>query len=277
MSDRPSPGGDVTEQGVFRSVLDGYTAVYNVLPNGKVFNRIWREKAYLGSFPIEFAHIGFLTLAEAEVLRSSLHLDDESTFADLACGTGGPGLWLSHRSGARLIGVDPAEPGLELARRRAEAVGLAGQATFCTGTFERSGLDDDAVDAVTSVEAFQYAPDKTAALAEFARIVKPGGSLAIVCFEVDPSRVSGLPVLGADPVADYRPMLEQAGFALEIYNETPGWRDRVYGAFQALLDASGELIAEMGEEAAAATLTEAMITVDLNPYLRRVLAVATLG
>ena len=266
---------DVTAEGVFQSVLDGYTAVYDALPNGETFNRIWREKAYHGEFPIEFAHIGFLTLSEAQRLRLLLNLGAGSTLADVACGAGGPGLWMARDSGATLIGVDPAEPGLAMARRRADALGLSVQATFQQGTFEHMGLGDGTVDAVMSIEAFQYAPDKRAAMAEFARIIRPGGKVSFVCFEVDPGKAAGLPVLGVDPVGDYRPLLEEAGFVIDVYEETPGWEDRVYGVFQALVEASDVLNAEMGEQAAAGALAEAMLTVAMKPYPRRILGVAT--
>jgi ubiquinone/menaquinone biosynthesis C-methylase UbiE len=39
-----------------------------------------------------------------------------------------------------------------------------------------------------TIEAFQYAPDKRAALGEFARILKPGGRAAIVCLKWTPRR-----------------------------------------------------------------------------------------
>ena len=80
-----------------------------------------------------------------------------------------------------------------------------------TGTFERTGLPDEAAGAIMSVEAFQYAPHKRAACAEFARILQPGGRVGIICFEVDPDKVRGVPVLGVDPIPDYRPLLEAAG------------------------------------------------------------------
>jgi SAM-dependent methyltransferase len=266
---------DVTDAGVFQSVLDGYTAVYDALPNGATFNRIWRDKAYRGEFPIEFAHIGFLTLTEAERLHTLFGVRAGSTFADVACGAGGPGLWMAQQSGATLVGVDPAEPGLAAARRRAEAVQLSDRATFQQGTFEHTGLADNAVDALMSIEAFQYAPDKRAALTEFVRIIRQGGKVSFVCFEVDPDKVEGVPVLGVDPVDDYRPLLEDAGFVIDVYEETPGWEDRVYAVFESLIDASDALNAEMGEQAAAGALAEATLTVAMKPYPRRVLAVAT--
>jgi ubiquinone/menaquinone biosynthesis C-methylase UbiE len=265
---------EVTGDGVFRSVRDGYEAVYDALGHGETFNRIWRDNAYHGQFPIELAHIGFLTLAEAQRLRSLLQLGTGQVLVDVACGTGGPGLWMAQQSGATLVGVDPATAGLTAAQARAERVGLADRAKFWTGTFEHTGLADAAADAVMTIEAFQYAPDKRAALNELARILKPGGRVGIVCFEVDPAKVAGLPVLGVDPVIDYTPLLTDAGFTVDAYEETLGWADRVYTTFSAVVDASDALNAEMGERAAAGALAEAMLTVAVRPYPRRVLIAA---
>jgi SAM-dependent methyltransferase len=264
----------VTEDGVFEAVQEGYSAVYDALPQGQTFNRIWREAAYRGDFPIEFAHIGFLTLSEAQRLLDHLGLAPGDVLVDLACGAGGPGLWAAQVSGATLIGIDPTESGLSAAQQRAEAVGLSDQATFQQGTFESTSLGDASVDAIMTIEAFQYAPDKRAALTEFARVLKPGGRVAIVCFEVDPTTVTGVPVFGVDPVADYSPLLADAGFNIDLYEETPGWSERVYGTFGALVEAGEALNAEMGELAAASVLAEAVLTVSLRPYPRRVLIVA---
>jgi SAM-dependent methyltransferase len=265
---------DVTESGVFETVLEGYDAVYDVLRESKTFNEIWRTNAYGGDFPVEFAHIGFLTLPEARRVLRGLGIAPGDTLVDVACGTGGPGLWMAKQSGASLIGIDPSPAGIAGAMRRAQDTGLADRASYATGTFEQTGLEDATASAIMCIEAFQYAPNKRAALAELHRILVPGGRFAFVCFEVDPTKADGLPVLGLDPVADYRPGLEATGFEVEVYEETPGWEERVYAAFGGIVEASNELVEEMGQRAAASALAEAMLTVQMRPYPRRVLAVA---
>ena len=265
---------DVTGTGVFQAVLDGYDAVYDALPRGETFNRLWRANAYGGDFPLEFAHIGFLTVAEAQRMRELLQIAPDGVLADLACGAGGPGLWMAAHSGASLTGVDPSAAGLRAASARARHVGLAERARFQKGTFEQTNLRDGTVGTVMSVDAFQYAPGKRAALAEFFRILRPGGRVSIIAFEVDPAKVAGVPVLGVDPVPDYVPLFEAAGFDVEAYEETPGWRERVNAAFGAIVDASDTLTKEMGERAAAGVVAEAMVTVQMQPYPRRVLAAA---
>jgi ubiquinone/menaquinone biosynthesis C-methylase UbiE len=276
MSDPQAPGAvgdEVTEYGVFGAVLEGYDAVYEALPRGETFGRLWRTNAYGGEFPAEFAHIGFLTLSEAQRLRQLLQVGSGGVLVDLACGAGGPGLWMARETGASLIGVDPSQAGLTAARARAAAAGLASQARFEQGSFERTGLGDATADAVMSTEAFQYAPGKQAAFTELARIMRPGARAGIICFEVDPAKVEGIPVLGVDAVADYRPLIAAAGLGIEAYEETPGWQERVYATFSAVLENSDALTAEMGEHAVAGAIAEAMLTVQVKPYPRRILAV----
>ena len=99
MSDPTAPGApddDVTGDGVFRVVLEGYDAVYDALPRGETFSRLWRLNAYGSDFPEQFAHIGFLTAGEARRLQELLRIGPGEALADLACGAGGPGLWMAR-------------------------------------------------------------------------------------------------------------------------------------------------------------------------------------
>ena len=268
--------GDEIGDGVFDAVRTGYDAVYTALPRSDTFNRLWRSNAYRDEFPAEFAHLGFLTLDEAQRLLALLAPGAGDVVIDVACGTGGPGLWIAQQTGASLIGVDPSPAGLAAARERAARTGLDGRSRFAQGSFEQTGLPGSSADMVMSIEAFQYAPDKRSGLTEFARILRPGGRLGLICFETDPAKTRGMPVLGVDPVGDYRPLLKSAGFDVLAYEETPGWADRVQAAFSAIVGAADVLAEEMGEQASASALAEAMITLDTHPYPRRILAVAGL-
>jgi ubiquinone/menaquinone biosynthesis C-methylase UbiE len=125
-----------------------------------------------------------------------------------------------------------------------------------------------------SVDALQYVPDKTKALTEVARILRPGGRFAFVAFELDPERVVGLP-FWEDAVADYRPRLEQVGFDILRYEQIPNWADQVAAGFGAVLQKRDMLEAELGGAAATATVMEAAVTTEIKPYCGHVLAVVT--
>jgi len=148
-------------------------------------------------------------------------------------------------------------------------------ASFRVGSFAATGLDAASVDGVLTVDALQYAPDKAAAYAEMARILRPGRRAVIAVFEVDPDRVQGIPVLGDDPITDHRPLLQAAGFAIESYEESTGWWDRMRSAYGAVLEAETVLRGELGNDAFDSLALEMTLTLQLEPYPRRVIAVAT--
>src|SRR5687767_11112269 len=91
---------------------------------------------------------------------------------DVGCGSGE---LLEHLQGQGAVpsGVDPSPRMAELARAR--AVG----ADVRLGDFERLPFDDGAFDAVLAVNAFQFAEDQDAALAEAARVLAPGGVVGL--------------------------------------------------------------------------------------------------
>jgi SAM-dependent methyltransferase len=255
-------------------IAAGYDAVYAALPNSPTFARIWREHALGPAYPAGFEHISFLTLDEMQAMTDALALSPGSTLLDLACGMGGPGLWIARESTANIVGIDISPIALDHARSRAEAIGMSQSARYMPGSFDNTGLDAASIDGALSCDALQYAPDKKAAFAEAARVLRSGARLAFVAFELDPDRLASVPILGDDPVADYGPLLEQAGFDIERYEETPGWRERVTAAYEALAAARPSLLEELSEPATNALLGEITLTLQLRPYRRRVFAVA---
>ena len=254
-------------------VATGYDAFYAAWGRSPTLRRIWREYVTGPDYPEEFAHISFLPLAQLRAFTDGLNLGADQVLVDLACGAGGPGLWAAKETGARLVGRDLSPVAVERATERVEALGMGGRAEFAQGSFEQTGLASETVDAVMTVDALQYAPDKTKALTEVARILRPGGRLAFVAFELDADRIAAAPVWD-DPVGDYRPVLEHTGFETLRYDQIPNWRQHVAAGFGAVVAERDTLEAELGQAAAAAAVLEASITLELQPYCGHVLAVA---
>lgn len=253
----------------------GYSAVYEATPRSPTLRRLWHENAEGLDFPDEFGHISFVTLPQLQRFAGELRLEPGATLVDLGCGRGGPALWVARETGTRLIGVDFSPVAIEQARARAAEMGLGGRAEFVVGTFAETGLDSASADGATSEDALQYAPDKRAAFAEAARILRPGARLVFTAFELEPERVAGLPVFGVDPVDDFRPVLSAAGFAVDAYEQAPGWPEPLTATYSSLIAAGETLAEEMGQAAAAALLTELTLTLEQRPYRRRVFVVAT--
>lgn len=251
-------------------VAAGYDAVYAGFAASPTLWRIWSEHAAGRDFPAECSHISFTTLDDLRWIGAALGLDGGGALVDLACGMAGPSLWLAARHPVTLRGVDVSEIAVRIAAARAAALGLAARSEFGVGTFTRTGLPGASADAVMTLDALQYAPGKADALRECARVARPGARFAGSAFEVDPARVAGLPVLGDDPVDDYRHLLDASGFDVEVYDETPGWDARVTAAYEAIRAHAADLDREMGPEGAGALALETGLTLDHRPYRRRV-------
>lgn len=105
-------------------------------------------------------------------LIRQLHLDRRSVVVDLAAGTGKLTRDLTRRF-AEVIAVEP------LAAMREQLARSAPAAQALEGSAERMPLDDASADAVFVAQAFHWF-DGRRALDEIARVLKPGGGLALL-------------------------------------------------------------------------------------------------
>jgi ubiquinone/menaquinone biosynthesis C-methylase UbiE len=258
-------------------VAAGYDAVYRAVPGSPTLWQIWLDHAAGPEFPEAFSHISGVTIAELRALAETLRLDPGTTLVDLACGMAGPSLWIADQFSVDVVGIDASAVAIEMATERARQVGLAGRSQFRPGTFSATGLAASSARAALSLDALQYAPNKADAFGEMARVLKANGRLAFTAFEVLPDRVAGLDVLGDDPVDDYRPILESAGFAIETYDETDGWSERVAAAYEAIIESAAALTSEMGADAYGSLALEVALTLERRPYRRRVSVLASRG
>jgi SAM-dependent methyltransferase len=233
-----------------------------------VSRRVWRST--LGDeYPDELDPHSYVSRTELALLRDELRVGAGDTFGDLGCGRGGPGLWLAAHTGANLVGVDISPVAVAAATARAEAVGLTGRASYQQGSFAETGLADAALDAIVSVDALLFAPDKRAAVAEFARILRPGGRLVMTTWDYH-RQPAGRP----PQVDDHRPLLADNGFLVHTYAETADWRHRVTAIADALVECSAEIAAETGEDVAAVRTGTEEMRRTVDDMIRRVLIVA---
>lgn len=200
----------------------------------------------------------------AEVV-DALDLHPGELLVDLACGRGGYGLEMASRSGARVLGIDFAPSALESAREQASARGIA--AEYRVGDLVATGVPDGAADAVVVVDAIQFPHDPSAAYAEIARILRPGGRVALTCWEaVDPG---DLAVPERLRNVDLRGGLERAGFLHVAVRERVDWRraERAMWTEAAGLDP--------GDDPALKSFhDEGVRSVELFDRVRRVMATA---
>jgi len=251
---------------VMRDWLAEFEGTYAGSPSA-VQSRVHRD--VLGSeHPAGLDPHSFVSLTELERFRQELRVGPGDRLVDVGCGRGGAGLWVAASTGARLVGLDVAPAGVEAARQRASAMGM--QAEFRVGSFEQTGLDDEAADAVMSVDALLYTPNKAAALYELRRVLRRQGRLVLTSWDYHRQPVGRPP-----QVDDHRPLLFAAGFEVEAYEETEDWLERQRRMFHGLLDLSDELAAETAEnvEDVRARLTDTIST--FSAMSRRFLLVAT--
>ena len=163
-------------------------------------------------------HPGGLALTRR--LLDQLGLAPGSRLVDIASGIGTTALLAAIEYDAQADGVDLSPANVALATGAAAARGLDHRVTFHLGDAEALPLDDDGWDAVACECALCTFPDKQTAVAEMARVLKPGGRIGITDMTADrdrlPPELTTLQawiacVADARTADDYRDLLAGAG------------------------------------------------------------------
>jgi SAM-dependent methyltransferase len=115
---------------------------------------------------------GGLFAADEPVVARCLSGREPGVALDAACGTGRFAEFLARR-GHRVVGIDSSPDMLAHARRRVPG------GEFCLAELHRLPLPDDSADVIVCALALVHVPRLEPVLAEFARVLHPGGDLVI--------------------------------------------------------------------------------------------------
>jgi SAM-dependent methyltransferase len=116
------------------------------------------------------------------------------TVLDLGCGEGRHA-FEAYRRGASVIAIDHGRSEVETTRRWLTAIAEAGEAPegaraeVVRGDLLTLPVPDASVDRVIASEVLEHIPDDVTAMAEIARVLKPGGRVAVTVPRYGPERI----------------------------------------------------------------------------------------
>lgn len=176
----------------------------------------------------ELVHVGGLRSTLA--LAAQAGIEPGSSGVDLCCYTGG-GMRALVRfcSVTRMVGVDATEQVVERGRKICQSEGLDGRISFVVGDACSTDLPSGAADFVWGEDAWCYVEHKHALVAEAARLLAVGGTIAFTDWVEGPAGLSSseaerllrhMRFPSILSIRDYRELLVDVGFRVEIAQDT---------------------------------------------------------
>jgi len=149
---------------------------------------------------------------------------------DLCCCNGaGMRFLVRFHDVASMIGIDATKTVVERGRARCEEEGLADRIELKLADSCASGLPDGQADFVWGEDAWCYVEDKGKLIAEAARIVKPGGTIAFTDWVEGPAGLNdeeagiflqGMKFPSVQDIDGYRSLLESNGCEVAVAEDT---------------------------------------------------------
>ena len=149
----------------------------------QLYSEIRRE-----AFGDDIGQNSWLTAEEQDLFISWLNLSTGKTLLDVACGSGGPALRIAGTTGCSLVGVDLHELAIATAKSLASQRNLKDRVEFyVVNAGEQLPFPDARFDAITCIDAINHLPNRPLVIAQWARLLKPGGRLLFT----DPVTLTG--------------------------------------------------------------------------------------
>jgi SAM-dependent methyltransferase len=142
--------------------------------------------------PMEELHLGG-RMATLELGRLA-QLDEKTHVIDVGCGIGGPARALAHNFGCRVAGVDLTEEFCLAAGTLTKKIGLSDKVDIHYGNALDLPFPDNTFDLAWMQHASMNIADKKALFLEIARVLKPGGKIALYEIFSGPNPIEYFPV-----------------------------------------------------------------------------------
>ena len=147
------------------------------------------EQVRLEAFGEDIGQNSWLTADEYLRFFKWLELKPTSNVLEIACGSGGPALFMARAIGCHIQGVDNNENGIATATQRTQEQGLDSMVHFqLADASQPLPFEDDVFDAIVCIDAINHLPDRAWVFAEWLRILKSDGRVLFT----DPIIVTGL-------------------------------------------------------------------------------------
>jgi demethylmenaquinone methyltransferase/2-methoxy-6-polyprenyl-1,4-benzoquinol methylase len=146
-----------------------------------------RIRAMFDQISPRYDFLNHLLSLNSDVLwrrRAAGRLAGARLVLDVCSGTGDLAFEIHRRSGARVVGTDFSRRMLEIARLKARRRGLERDIRFQQADTLRLPFRDAAFDAVAVAFGLRNVADPARALAEMARVARPGGDVLILEFSL---------------------------------------------------------------------------------------------
>jgi 27-O-demethylrifamycin SV methyltransferase len=148
---------------------------------GQVLNVAWGENLHYGYWDDDSddSSVAVATARLTDLVITALDPAAGAAVLDIGCGVGKPAFQLVATRDVHVTGIAISDVEVAQAAERAAEAGRSDVTTFRHADVMAMPFADDSFDAAYAIESMLHVPDRGKALAETARVLRPGGRLAI--------------------------------------------------------------------------------------------------